>query len=199
MPTPTTCGRDGSCCVVTDSVMTLGMSPCLRMRWLGMALFLHVTSIASCSGPVRSTWQTPPAPPPDFALQFVVKGVVWSDNPLRQTSHYVLEPNRHLRVAIGPYMTAQAYARHQQAISRTAFNRVIEHVLSNHLMAEPTSPGAERDVTGRDDPDTVRYHVAITAYGRTHRYITTPAESPPTVQLLHMLATIAGRQTGANQ
>jgi hypothetical protein len=39
------------------------------------------------------------------------------------------------------------------------------------------------------------YHVAITARGQTHRYSTTPGESPPTVSLLAMLAEL--RDTGS--
>ena len=52
--------------------------------------------------------------------------------------------------------------------------------------AEPTSPTAEADLAGTASTP-VLYRVTIISHGRTHRYATTPAESPPTSELIERL------------
>lgn len=150
-----------------------------------IACFLLLLPVLGCH-PNRSSQlgQALPRPglPPDFALQFHVIGDPSTNDPLRQTSQYVLEANRHLHVATEPTATRHFYPPLTRVFSHAEYENLIRHVLRCHLMAEPTSPAAESSNA------TLRYEVIIFANGRTHRYATTPAESPPTVQLLQKLA-----------
>ena len=71
------------------------------------ALFVGLTLTACRTGPdPRLGYQAVPA---DFAIEFTVIAPEDSDNPLRQPGQYVLEPNRHLRVALGPGATEDLF------------------------------------------------------------------------------------------
>lgn len=149
-----------------------------------IACFLWLLPVLGCRpNSSLQPGQTLPRPglPPDFALQFHVAGDPSTNDPLRQTSQYVLEANRHLHVATGPTATRHAYPPLTRVIPHAEYEHLIRHVMRSHLMAEPTSPAAESSNA------TLRYEVTLFANGRTHRYATTPAESPPTVQLLQKL------------
>lgn len=148
-----------------------------KTRW-ATVIFLLVHT-AACEtrqppDPVSHPWL-----PPDFAIQFFVEGNPHSTNPLTQTAQFVVEPNRQLRVALGPDAAVDSYPDQPTTISRAEYFDLSQHIMRHHLLAEPTSPAAEDNVQ-----DEVRYDVLIMANGRTHRYTTTPPDSPPTVQLL---------------
>jgi len=137
-----------------------------------------------CGHNDQTTGMTHPMLPPDFALRFCVAGTGSSDHPLEQTSQYVVEPNRDLRVMVGPTATAKYYPPKSRTLQREEYYDLAQYALSSYLMSEQTSRGA-----GAGHPK-VRYSVEITAHGHTHRYATTPDESPPTVQLLRRLVVL---------
>lgn len=153
---------------------------------LAIGFVLFGAFAGGCTKNTPLTGRTHPALPTDFALRFHVAGSANSDNLLEKTSQYVLEPNRHLHVALGAGATARFYPRLTRVITRDEYYDLSRHVFSHHLMAEPTSPGVRVSHTP------VRYELEITAHGRTHRYATTAAESPPTLQLLKSLANLHG-------
>jgi len=158
----------------------------MRIKFHTTCLFL-LLPVLGChpnSSPQPGQTLSRPGLPPDFALQFHVVGDPFTNDPLRQTSQYVLEANRHLHVATGPTATRDSYPPLTRVIPHAEYEHLIRHVLRCHLMAEPTSPAAESSNT------TLRYEVTLFANGRTHRYATTPAESPPTIQLLQKLVKI---------
>lgn len=151
-----------------------------------------VVGLQGCDRTENLVGRAHPALPPDFALRFHVSGGVGSNDFLYKTSQYVVEPNRQLRMAFGAGVTADDYPNLvRRTISRAEFYDLSQHIDRHHLMSEPTSVGSEA-------PDvTVRYKVEITSHGRTHRYATSPAESPPSVQLLRLLIALhAGSPTG---
>ncbi len=155
-------------------------------------------AVAACAGVLAAC--APRAQPashratPDFAVVFLVRGEASSANLLRQTSRYVLEANRSLRSVRGAAATRRTYPPLRRRLTAPETESIFDHLRRHQLLAEPTSPGADQKAAGADDdPDaqTVIYELSITAHGRTHRYATTPRESPPTIQLLKMLAQYA--------
>ncbi len=157
--------------------------PCTPRIYLDTKIVSLLVLVIGC----LSACQTDTAPsthpmlPPDFALRFHVLGKPSSDEPLRQRSQYVLEPDRGFHVAVGAGAVIDYYPPLTARISRVEYYDICQHVMRNHLMAEPTSPAVIDGTPG------LRYDVLIIAHGRTHRYTTTPPESPPTVQLLRKL------------
>ena len=124
--------------------------------------------------------------PPDFALQLQVSGHAGTEDPLRRSSLYVLEPNRRLRMAIGSDADKTSFPTVIQILSPSAFEAIFRFVETQHLLAEPTSPVADQAMIDRASHEVI-YHVEIYTHSRLHRYATTPTESPPTVQLLAKL------------
>ncbi len=125
--------------------------------------------------------------PPDFALLLHVDGERATNNPLRQTAQYLVEPNRAFHAAVGGNIAADFYPQPIKTISREEYYDLAGHALANQLMAEPTSPRSQF-VDAR-----VVYTVELRSHGLLHRYTTTPEESPPTVQLLKRLVSLLPR------
>ena len=152
-----------------------------RLCWVMMTIGL-VVRLQAC-GPVEQlVGHAHPTLPPDFALRFHVAGDPRADDLLLKTSQYLVEPNRQFRVALGAGATIDYYPKlTRRSISRAEFYELCQHVHLHHLMSEPTSVGSEGGGVN------IRYAVEISAQGRTHRYRTTPDESPPTVELLRLL------------
>jgi len=159
-----------------------------RFIQAGAVMVLAAAVFQGCRQPGGGVGSTHPALPPDFALRLHVTGKSDSDNLFHRTAQYVVEPDRQLRVALGAGAKIDYYPRPTRILSRAAYYDLSQHVHRHHLMAEPASIGSEAD-----DVD-VRYEVEITAHGRTHRYTTTPDESPPTLGLLRRLAGLHGPQ-----
>jgi len=146
---------------------------------------IAMASVQGCDRTDRLLGHTHPALPPDFAMRFHVSGDAGSDNLLRKTSQYVIEPNRSLRTAFGSMATIDSYPDlTRRSICRAEFYDLSQHVYLHHLMAEPTSMGSKAS----NAP--VRYEVELTTHGQTHRYATTASESPPTVELLRLLVAL---------
>ena len=135
--------------------------------------------------------------PVQFSVEFEVDGEPASDNPRRIRSRYVLEANRDLRVTRGSSARVQTYPPFNHQLSHADFLAVYRHVIDHELSAEPTSPNAEtpRDIVEAVEADVV-YHVTLNVNGRWHRDATTPAESPPTVQLLAHLIDATAAKSG---
>lgn len=128
--------------------------------------------------------------PHDFALRFHAAGDPTSRDRLSRVSQFVLESDGSLRVAWGRGATARYYPRLTRVLHPREFAGVARFVMDHHLQAEPTSPGAQKNLSdagrGKKQQKMV-YHVEITAGGRTRAFATTPDESPPTATLLTML------------
>ena len=128
--------------------------------------------------------------PPDFALNFFVAGQPDSRDPMRRPSRYVIEPDRRLRVTVGRDAGDVGLPPAVRTLGPEEFDQVVLFVQALHLTAEPTSPAAERSRANPTE-NAVVYHVEIYGRDRLHRYATTPAESPPTVQLLAQLVALS--------
>ena len=168
--------------------MTCSTNPPLLFH---MTRFMVVTILAGCAGevgPVPSDGRVPP----DFAIEFMIRGNPDSRNPRTQWSRYVLEPNRGLRASFGRHAVVQTYPRFVRRLKHRELERIYRHVTRHQLLAEPTSPRSETLETSKPPTDVI-YDVSIDSAERRHRYATTPEESPPTVSLLVLLMHLAGR------
>ncbi len=129
--------------------------------------------------------------PPDFALNVLVRGPLDETNRLRQTSRYVLESNRTLRATRGRGAIPLTYPPIARRLGPAQVESLVRLVARHHLMVEPTSPSAEAAAAPGAGPEVI-YELQITSNGQTHRYRTTPDESPPTIRLLTELVRLAG-------
>jgi len=151
---------------------------------------------AACASPGRDLRLDGEKMPPDFAIEFMVTGNPASDDPLSQTAYYVVEaqsPLTHRRRAAGrgaslPSSDACPAPEEMESL----FQIIHTHCL---LRSSPSSPGAKAYLAGKKD-GAVLYEVVIASHGGTFRYVTTPAESPGSAQLLESLAELrAGRSS----
>ena len=125
------------------------------------------------------------AVPSDFALVLHIDGPGPAREPTRHHSQYIVEPNRNLRVALGPGVSPDYFPSLTGRLLPRQFEAVYQLVEANHLMSEPTSPGAQ--LQPERDAEAVCYKVWITCLGRTHHFETTPSESVATWQLAKYL------------
>ena len=128
-------------------------------------------------------------------MRFFVDGSAESDDVLRQKAQYVLFSDRRLHVALGTGVTARYYPKLTRLVSPNEFDALVRYVLDHQLLSEPTSPAAEVLLASPDAAE-LTYHVAIFARGRRYEYVTTPAESPPTVGLLARLTALRADRPG---
>jgi hypothetical protein len=161
---------------------------------LSLCLLLLLAPLHGCVEPNRDPALAKIAMPSDFALELTVHGDPAASDPLRQPSQYVLEPNRRLRAVTGLPAGARSFPRLVRVLSPADYEALYQIIDDAHLMVEPTSPGAEALRAGKAPESPALYELRIHAHGRTHRYATTPTESPPTVRLHARLAELA---TGA--
>lgn len=123
--------------------------------------------------------------PSDFALVLHIDGPAPAREPTRHHSQYIVEPNRNLRVALGPGVSPDYFPSLTGRLLPRQFKTVYQLIKANHLMSEPTSPGAQ--LRPERDAESVYYKVWITCLGRTHHFATTPSESVATWQLAKYL------------
>ena len=128
----------------------------------------------------------------DFSLSVHVAGDGHDPEPMRRRAQFVVQPDRMLRLATGPAASPDTFPRPYRRLSPAEFASLYELVARNHLLAEPTSPIA---AGSEADDQAVILRVAITAGGRTNRYATTAAESPPTAALLARLVALIEKET----
>lgn len=129
--------------------------------------------------------------PADLAVEFSVEGHRATVNMLRQPGMYVLDPSRRLRYAHGRGSPEGFYPREQRTVPPREFRLIERLVHDRRLLAEPTSPRAEAVLRGEADAP-VLYRVIISGWGQINRYVTTPEESPPSVELLAKLVLASG-------
>lgn len=151
-------------------------------------------NLAGCASPTVDTSITEGAitPPADFALELTVQGQPGVRDIMQRSSQYVVEPDRALRVAVGPGATEDYLPDRSRWISSRDHAALYEQIARGKLMIEPTSPGADAGVdprTGR--VPTAIYRVLIQAQGKQHVYRTTADESPYTRRLHEMLVMLA--------
>ncbi len=151
------------------------------------------TLTPGCVAPENDPALTDIQTPWDLTIQLHITGLDDSTDPRVQTSQYVIDPSRRLRVATGAGAQANYFPGATRVVSVEEFEKLGRFVREAHLEAEPTSPVAEVALTQPLDPPKVSYDVEITAFGRRHRYTTTPQESPPTAELAAMLAQLRGQ------
>ena len=132
-----------------------------------------------------------PARPADLTLQFHVIGEPAPGHPLRQTSMYVVEPDRRLRVSIGYRSANSFYPQVARVLTAWEYRELVKLVYERRLMAEPAGPRAEAAVNRRCTVP-VLYRVDLSGWGLINRYDTMPDESPPTEALLARLAILSG-------
>lgn len=133
------------------------------------------------------------AMPPDFAIEFLQRGQLAGDNPAKQSTYYVVESNRRLRASLGALAESRAFPPIARVLTPAELEALFEFVRDRHLLTEPTSPRAEALRAGQGDG--VLYEVTLAAHGATHRYATTPAESPATAQLFLQLEALRASGT----
>ena len=126
------------------------------------------------------------AVPNDFALQVHIDGQADANEPHRQRSQYILEPNRQLHVALGAAATDNYFPKPARKLTFGEVQTLYHHIYHLHLMSQPERRGTSWHTTNRADSP-IRYQVQITAHGRTHRYTTTPDKSPATLRLIRLL------------
>lgn len=156
-------------------------------RWLWLWSLALVWG-AGCRGPQ-------PAPlgersyPADFALEMTVEAVTFASgsDPLRYPSRYVLEPNRVLRVALGPGVHAGLHPPPTATLSPDEMAEVYRRIERGGLMEEGEGQAASAPAGD------VVYRLAITADGRTRRFTTTPEASPAAVSLLERLVALRSK------
>ena len=149
-----------------------------------VALLVVCSALAGCRKPIAM----PPKPtvPSDFVLTVNIRGDSGPHEPGRYPSQYIVEPDRRLRAALGAGVSPHYYPKLTRVLTPGQMQSLWEQIERNHLTAEPTSPTAEADLLGTTSAP-VLYRVTIISHGRTHRYATTPAESPPTRKLIEQL------------
>lgn len=152
-------------------------------------LLLPVVLLTACTSPHQDPRLAHIATPTDFSVVVRVRPAPGpgsaTSNPLNETSVHAVEPNRRLGVTRGRSADTR-YPGFVRVLTRQEYDDLFKLVSNNHLIAEPTSPGAEAFGLGKTKASAL-YEVEITAFGRTNRYRTTPDESPPTVELLTRL------------
>lgn len=163
-------------------------------RWSGGVAMAAVLTLAGCVSPQRDPRLTHKEMPIDFAVHVYVEGDPAVTDPLRQTSQYILQPDRLLRVAVGPGVTAGYFPRATRALTPAEMEALWGHVRESGLMHEPTTaPATQPSESG------IRYHVEITAHQQVHEFVTRPEESTATVELLMQLAKLRGAAVATTQ
>ncbi len=140
-------------------------------------------------------------PPGDFALDVLVIAPVSAQapdaaDPMHRTARYVLEANRRLHVGLGHGAVVGGFPPAWRVLDPTDVAALWRQVQRDHLLTEPTSPTAERQLAEAGAAADLRppqpiYRVRIMAAGREHSYWTTPHESPPSAAMLHRLLAAA--------
>ncbi|MAE63800.1 MAG: hypothetical protein CMJ18_05965 [Phycisphaeraceae bacterium] len=151
-------------------------------------MLLALTAAPGCRGTERAAPakdQTSDAPPADFALVLYIEGHDRPWDPARFRSQYVLEPDRGLRVALGPGAEPGYYPALTRRLTPAEQGDVYRWIRSHELDRFPAGM-----ITSADD---VRYVVQITSHEQTSRYATNSAASPATRRLVEML--VACRRT----
>jgi len=156
-----------------------------------MGFLAVVLCLCGCMPRHADISMSDPDRPADLTLQFHVIGEPAPGHPLRQTSMYVVEPDRRLRVSIGYRSATSFYPQVARVLTAREYRSVVELVYERRLMAEPTGPLAEAAVK-RTSTVPVLYRVDLSGWGLVNRYDTTPDESPPTEALLARLAILSG-------
>lgn len=141
--------------------------------------------LAGCGRPAWHSDEHDPVPA-DFSVVFtVLSDDDATADPLRMSSHYVLESDRTLRVALGPGAAGRTFPPPTATLSpgqvESLYRIVQRHGLLEVLDAAPESPG-----------DPVRYRIAITSNGGQRRYVTTPEASRGARALLTRLIELRG-------
>ncbi len=164
------------------------------------------TRAASTSADDR---RAPRAAPADFAIDLLVVGhgtaPQAAPDPAAHTTRYVLEPDRTLRVGVGPGAAVGGFPPPWGRLARGDVADLWRQIQRDHLLAEPTSPMAEVELVqaGGDPwrlrPDVPLYRVRIAAGSAEHTYWTTADESPPTLALLIRLRRAAGLDPGVDR
>jgi hypothetical protein len=196
------------------------MSPTAVRHPLPWLFLAAATLLGGCVDPYHDPHLGIQEVPADFALIFNVQNPATSDDPLRQSSQYVLEPDRNLRVALGsatseayfPRLTRQITPEEYAAVSRLAQAPALlsprERMSATLPTGEGLSPGSSPTTApappasaqlsklarplGSPPAGPVVYRLTIMANGRVQSSLTTPEDSPAAADLLHLLVQLRG-------
>ncbi|MCC7204177.1 MAG: hypothetical protein IT441_03795 [Phycisphaeraceae bacterium] len=156
--------------------------------------------LAGCAGKKIAANTTDP--PADFTIEVYIHHfdadmslatASMMGRAVRQTSQYLLEPNRDLRAIMGPWASDRIYPPPVRRLTYAQFQSLWKIIQVNHLLAEPTSPNGQvlMDHLGKRSSDplgvpspAILYRVRILAGGKSYEFSTTPQESPPTLALI---------------
>ncbi|MCC7408006.1 MAG: hypothetical protein IT442_08040 [Phycisphaeraceae bacterium] len=165
-----------------------------------ISVLLITVILTGCTGKKATT--NTPDPPADFTLEVYIHHFDADTSPaaasamgraVRQTSQYLLEPNRDLRAVMGPWVSDRIYPPPVRRLTYAQLQTLWKIIQVNHLLAEPTSPNGQilmehlgkRSANPLSVPaPAILYRVRILAGGRTYEFSTTPQESPPTLALI---------------
>lgn len=173
--------------------------------WLAMVLGVIGGALLAACTPVEGTTPrtlNPQQVPANFALDITIIGEATANGHAWRTARYVLEPDRTLRVGVGPGAATGGFPPIWRRLSRSTIAELWRQINRDHLLAEPTSPLAEAALRqANQDVQRLRarerlYRVRINAGGDEAAYWTTQHESPPTASLIHALRKAAGLATG---
>lgn len=168
-------------------------------RTLWVLMFL-----AGCAAPKPTPGQSPgqfpgltAGYPPDLTLVFVVRAPVGDASPLRQPARYVIEPDRTLRVALGPGSVKAQYPPPTAKLSTAQMRRL--HDLTRFIDWDTPIPPDTPDSPDSPQPgslagrSSIIYQVTLTRYEKTLQTQARPGQSPNLTALLAYLVELSGR------
>ena len=129
-------------------------------------------TFAGCTAPERDVQLSDVQVPWDLTVQIAVQGKDDAGDPMEQTSQFILEPSRKLRVATGSGADSNYFPRVTRQITPEQFEQVARLVRESNLQVEPTSPAAQSATTQPSTAALPIYHVSIQAFGQRNRYAT---------------------------
>lgn len=155
------------------------------------ALLMLATLLAACASepaPAPATRAASTTTPADFALVITVRpeGFVDPADPLQQPAQYVLEPNRSLRVAIGPGAHHHLFPPVTATLSPQEMTQLYSLIESAEL--DKLDPREALNLTDAQ----VTYEISLTANGATHHVVTTGRQTPAVRRVLARLAKLRG-------
>jgi hypothetical protein len=156
-----------------------------RILCLGAVLILFV----GCRGPQRQATLDAAAYPPDFTLVFFVEvspAAIDPSEPRTRPGLHLVEPDRTLRVALGPGVTPDLHPP-ATATLRPADLQTLHRLARDAGLTHASPPRRPADAR-----PAVRYRVTVVAHGRSTTTLTTPERNPAAAQLLDELIRLRG-------
>jgi len=123
--------------------------------------------------------------PPDLTLVFVVDAPTGDGDLLSQPARYIVEPDRTLRVALGPGAIKDQYPPPTAKLTPDQMRHLYNLTLPIDWHPLKTGPQAQANV--------ILYRAALTQHGETRLCHASPKQSPGLTRLLAYLVELSGR------